>query len=101
MEEWKELKNSKTPFIILKQSNTCLFSSKAKERVMTIIDQIPYDVYEVMVQENPEAAKDIKETFEIRSLLSQLIVVENGEPVMHLNHRYIQPDAILEFFDKK
>ncbi len=100
-EEWDKLKNSNAPFIILKQSNTCYFSSKAKERVMTVIDQIPYDIYEIVVQENKEISDDIKELYEIRHLPSQFIVVEDGKPIMHLNHRYIQPEAILEFFDKK
>lgn len=99
-EEWEQLKNSKSSFIIFKQSKTCYFASKAKERVLTVIDQIPYDVYEVVVQDSREISDDIKNSYEIRHLPSQFIVFEDGRPVMHLNHRYIQPETILGFFNK-
>ena len=100
---YKGVKNAKElieesksrPIILFKESLTCPVSAKAKEEVDAFVAEgNPYPVFVLSVQEQKEVSDDIAEILKVRHETPQIILIQNGKAMDHLNHNDVTKEEI-------
>lgn len=81
--------------LLLKHGAHCPISANARDEVGSFEEDHPdVPVYSLEVTENPALSRDVAESLGIRHESPQLILLNDGEPVWHVEHYDISADDI-------
>jgi bacillithiol system protein YtxJ len=82
------------PVLLFKHSATCSISKRAEHRMMTLTEEGDPAIYQLIVQRARNLSNAIAEQFQIRHESPQIILLHEGEAVLHGSHEAVNVENV-------
>ncbi|WP_066195045.1 bacillithiol system redox-active protein YtxJ [Gracilibacillus timonensis] len=94
IEEFQEIADNNSSFVIMKHSLTCPISAEANRQFENYREEATIPLFRLYVQEVRELSNYIAEHYGVKHESPQVIQLINGQAVKHLNHDSITTENL-------